>query len=133
MQEHFFCIFLVIVPRKSKTSCPPTRLNYNLYYFANYASITFMINKEDIKNLASLARIGIKEDEAISLTKEIDSILEYVSQIKSFSEELDIQKPTLRNVLRDDVLTNNPNEYTEDILNNAPKREGGYVDVKNIF
>lgn len=92
-----------------------------------------MINKEDIKNLASLARVGIKDDEAISLTKEIDSILEYVSQIKSFSEELDIQKPTLRNVLRDDVLTNNPNEYTEDILNNAPKREGGYVDVKNIF
>lgn len=92
-----------------------------------------MINKEDIKNLASLARVGIKDDEAISLTKEIDSILEYVSQIKSFSEELDVQKPILRNVLRDDILTNNPNEYTEDILNNAPKREGGYVDVKNIF
>lgn len=92
-----------------------------------------MINKEDIKNLASLARVGIKDDEAVSLTKEIDSILEYVSQIKSFSEELDVQKPILRNILRDDILTNDPNEYTEDILNNAPKKEGGYVDVKNIF
>ena len=99
----------------------------------NYDSITFMINKEDIKNLASLARVGINEGEAESLTKEIDSILEYVSQIKSFSEDFDLEKPLLRNVLRDDVLTNNIGEYTKDILDNAPKTEKNYVDVKNIF
>lgn len=92
-----------------------------------------MIKKEDIKNLASLARIEINESEAESLTKEVDSILEYVGQIKSFSEGTEFKKPLLKNVLREDVLTNEPTEYTEDILENAPKREGNYLDVKNIF
>lgn len=92
-----------------------------------------MVNKDEIKNLAGLARIEITDAEADSLTTEIDSILAYVGQIKDVSSTEALSAPVLKNVLRDDVPTNADNEYTEDILNNAPSREGRYLKVKKIL
>ena len=96
-----------------------------------------MISKEDIKNLANLARIGVTEDEIEKMTSEIDSILGYVGEVQKFgakesgSEEREI--PNLRNVMRDDVVTNGKDEYKEKLLNNAPSREGNYLKVKKIL
>jgi hypothetical protein len=44
-----------------------------------------------------------------------------------------LNNPVLKNVLREDVPTNKDNEFTEDILNNAPGREGNYLKVKKIL
>jgi aspartyl-tRNA(Asn)/glutamyl-tRNA(Gln) amidotransferase subunit C len=92
-----------------------------------------MVTKEEVKNLANLARIEITESEADSLTSELDSILGYVGQIKDASTEEVLNNPILRNVLREDVPTNKDSEYTEDLLNNAPKREGAFLRVKKIL
>ncbi len=92
-----------------------------------------MVNKDEIKNLANLARIEITDAEADSLTTELDSILGYVGQIKDASSGEVLNAPVLRNVLRDDVPTNSDNEYTVDLLNNAPSREGRYLKVKKIL
>lgn len=92
-----------------------------------------MVNKEEIKNLANLARIEITDSEALSLTLELDSILDYVGQIKNASTGEVLNAPVLKNVMRDDIPTNKDNEYTEDILNNAPSREGSYLKVKKIL
>lgn len=92
-----------------------------------------MVNKEEIKNLANLARIEITDTEADSLTTELYSILGYVGQIKDASTSEILNTPVLKNVLRDDVPTNKDNEYTEDILNDAPSREGSYLKVKKIL
>lgn len=92
-----------------------------------------MIDVKDVKDLAKLARVEIKEEEAVSLTKEIDSILEYVGQIKEVSLDLEAKKPLLKNVMRDDIPTNTSREFTEDILSNSPEREGDYIEVKNIL
>jgi Asp-tRNA(Asn)/Glu-tRNA(Gln) amidotransferase C subunit len=35
--------------------------------------------------------------------------------------------------MRDDSVTHTPGEFTEDILNNAPDREGNYLKVKKIL
>ncbi len=91
-----------------------------------------MITKEEIKNLAQLARIEIKEDEAESLRKEIDSILDYVSKINEISGDSE-DKPVLKNVMRDDEITHKSGEFTEDLLSNAPGREGNYLKVKKIL
>ena len=91
-----------------------------------------MISKDDIKHLAKLARIRISEDEAENMTKEIDSILEYVSQVKNISGKAE-EKPILKNVMREDIVTRNAGEYTEDILKLAPSREGNYIKVKKIL
>ena len=91
------------------------------------------ITSKDIKNLASLARIEISEEEAERLTPEIDSILGYVGQIKDVVGNIKKDVPKLHNVMREDVSTNISRQYTDDILNNAPDREGDYIKVKKIL
>jgi len=91
------------------------------------------ITSKDIKNLASLARIEISEEEAERLTSEIDSILGYVGQIKDVVGNIKKEVPKLHNVMREDVVTNTSRQYTDDILNDAPDREGDYIKVKKIL
>lgn len=92
-----------------------------------------MITKEEVKNLADLARIKLSEEETEKLTREVDSILEYVGQIQELSGEVKDAIPEHRNVMRDDVVTNTEGEYTEKILESAPDREGQLLRVKKIL
>ncbi len=91
------------------------------------------ITKEEVKNLADLARLEITPDELEKMTSEIDSILGYVGVVQKFSGDNEREIPKLRNVMREDTPTNKPNEYKEDLLKNAPKREGDYLVVKKIL
>jgi aspartyl-tRNA(Asn)/glutamyl-tRNA(Gln) amidotransferase subunit C len=92
-----------------------------------------MIIKDEIKKLADLARIDVSDEEVEGLTSQIDSILDYVGQIQNSTGDAKAEVPKLRNVMRDDVVTNNTDEYTEKLLNNAPSREGRYLKVKKIL
>jgi aspartyl-tRNA(Asn)/glutamyl-tRNA(Gln) amidotransferase subunit C len=92
-----------------------------------------MITTQEIKHLADLARIEISDEEAEKMTKEVDSILEYVGQIKEVSGDSKQTVPELRNVMREDIVTNDPEQYTEAVLQNAPSREGNYLKVKKIL
>ena len=92
-----------------------------------------MITREDIKNLADRARLEIEDSEAESLTKEVDSILGYVSQIETMPTSDKSEIPVLRNVMREDSVTHQPGQYTEDLLSNAPAREKNLLKVKKIL
>ena len=91
------------------------------------------ITKEEILELAKLSRLEIADNEAESMRLEIDSILAYVSQIQEISEVGTDEMAKVKNIMRDDVVTHKPLEYTEDILNSAPAREGNYLKVKKIL
>lgn len=99
----------------------------------SHYSNKIMVNKEEIIGLAKLARIEITGEEADSLTFELDSILNYVGQIKNAKVSDVMVSPVLKNVMREDIPTNKDLEYTESILNNAPSREGNYLKVKKIL
>lgn len=99
----------------------------------SHYSNKIMVNKEEIIGLAKLARIEITGEEANSLTFELDSILNYVGQIKNAKVSDVMVSPVLKNVMREDIPTNKDLEYTESILNNAPSREGNYLKVKKIL
>lgn len=92
-----------------------------------------MITKKDIQNLADLSRIKIDNSEAESLTSQIDSILEYVKQIEDVpvnqTEEILVSK----NIMREDRITHEPNQYTEALLSSAPSREKNQLKVKKIL
>ena len=92
-----------------------------------------MITRQDIRNLANLARIEVSDTEAKNLTKEVDAILGYVGQIQSVSGDIENEIPKHRNVMREDVVTNSSREYTESLLSNAPSREGDFLRVKKIL
>lgn len=92
-----------------------------------------MITKEDIEKLCELSRLSISESEKESMRKDIDSILGYVGAISSVNAVEEKRLPVLRNIMRDDTVTNTSGEYTEDLLNLAPVREGNYLKVKKIL
>ena len=93
------------------------------------------MEKKDILHLARLARIQIKDDEAESLKKDIESVLAYVSEIDSITADVSLTKKVGArfNVFREDVVTTKEGENTEILLAEAPHRNGQYLEVKKIL
>lgn len=94
-----------------------------------------MISVTDIEKLAALARIKIDDSEKQELTKEIDSILTYVDQIKKATVDIDYtpQPGSVHNVFREDVAITTSPEDREGLLREAPQREGDFIAVKKII
>lgn len=93
-----------------------------------------MIEIKDIEKLAGLARIEVSEDEKQKLQKDLESILAYVSELKNAPVlEGEAKEAYLKNVMREDKEHFNPEDFTEDILAQAPDRAGNYFKVKPIF
>jgi aspartyl-tRNA(Asn)/glutamyl-tRNA(Gln) amidotransferase subunit C len=94
-----------------------------------------MIEKKDIEHLANLSRIKLDEKSLEGLTKDIESILGYVDQIKEVSATLDEKKEAgiNRNVMREDENPHDSGINTIKILDEAPYKEHGFVKVKNIL
>jgi len=93
------------------------------------------MQKEDIRQLASLSRIAVTDAEVVALQTEIGSILEYVGQIQAMTSAVDQTKVpgAVFNVMRADEVTNMPGQYTEAILGEMPAREGDFMKVKKIL
>lgn len=94
-----------------------------------------MATAEDVRKLAALARIQIKDAELEKFTSEFDAILAYVGQL----EQLEIsggvarEKPALRNVMRADAGPHAAGAYTEKLTAQFPAREGDALVVKQII
>ena len=91
------------------------------------------MTNEDIAKLGELAKIEIKLEEIEGFKKDFESILGYINQIESV--DLGDVSPTYltENVAREDVVKNNPGEFSEDLLNSAPQTENGFIKVKKIL
>ena len=88
----------------------------------------------DVLHLGELARITLDESEAETLKEEIGSILGYVEEVSEIAADGVVKAVGARyNVLREDVVTNEPGAHTEDLLNSAPDRDGQYLKVKKIL
>lgn len=85
----------------------------------------------DIKKLSRLARLNISPLEEEALTKDLSSIVEYVSQIKNVPE-LHPEESLLehRNVFREDVLI----EKEPEVIRKAfGARLGDYLKVQKVI
>jgi len=94
------------------------------------------MNKEEIKHLSTLARIELADTEVDELTKDISVILDYVSVVQEIVDEAGDTEPELGaryNVFRKDDVTNEPDEYTKDIIANMPNEKDRYLVVKKIL
>ncbi len=95
-----------------------------------------MISKKDIRALSELARIDIKKEEEQRLTKDIESILDFVSQIQEVQTNVKGDKEKLgviKNTMREDGNPHRSGKYTEEILDEAPHKHKGFVKVKKIL
>lgn len=95
-----------------------------------------MISKEEIKNLAELARLELKEGETESLQKDISNILDYVGQIAAVPVSGVSETPMNPNVMREDIQRGEDDALAgkeEKIRNAFPSREGEYNVVRKII
>jgi aspartyl-tRNA(Asn)/glutamyl-tRNA(Gln) amidotransferase subunit C len=95
-----------------------------------------MISKEEVQNLAELARLKLSDAEVEGLQKDISSILDYVGQVSKVEMSDTKEVPALHNVMRNDA----PREATdtmagkEEVVKAAfPKREGEFNVVRKII
>lgn len=93
------------------------------------------MEKKDILHLANLARIRIDDAEAASLLNDIDSVLAYVSEVSSIAADVNLTKKVGArfNIFREDIVTNEPEAYTDALLAEAPKKKGRHLMVKKIL
>ena len=94
------------------------------------------MTREEILHLATLSRIALTEDEVVRFTNELSAILSYVGTVQELAGDEAPSEPLLgdrHNIFRQDVVTNEPDAYTEAILNEMPETEGRYLKVKKIL
>lgn len=90
---------------------------------------------EDIKKLADMARIDMSEEEMSAMAHDFDGILEYVGHVQEAVKlsSLDEIKFSFTNVMREDIVTNDGGEYTDQIITQFPDKQDGYLKVKQIL
>lgn len=89
----------------------------------------------DIEKIASLAKIGLTDEEKSKMTIELNSILSFVDDIQKTNTanvEQTSQITGLTNVLREDIIK--PCELnSKELLENAPLTQDGYIKVKRVM
>jgi aspartyl-tRNA(Asn)/glutamyl-tRNA(Gln) amidotransferase subunit C len=93
-----------------------------------------MIDREQVRKVALLARLELTPTEEEQFTTQLGSILDYVEQLNAV-DVTDVP-PTTRaidvsNVTREDNLQ--PYPEREAILNSAPEQEGDFFKVPKIL
>ena len=94
-----------------------------------------MISEKDIKKLADLARIEIKEEEQKELAKEIDQILDYVKLVSQFHSDSTSEsgQGEVINVMREDKNPTESGTYSKELIEEFPDKKGNYLKVKKIL
>ena len=92
------------------------------------------LSDQELKEIAYLARINIKEDSFSSLKKELEQILQLfeelneadTSEVTAMSHPLDLSQPTRK----DEVTEEN---QREELLKNAPSVQSGLFLVPKVI
>ena len=92
------------------------------------------ITTEEVRHLALLARIAMTEEEMERMRDQMSIILEQFEVLKQVDTEG--VEPTghsadVESVMRDDEVA--PSRPLEDVLANAPQREGDFLKVRAVL
>ena len=92
------------------------------------------LSRADVEHVAYLARLGLTDDELTRLEGQLNHILDQYAKLAELDTD-DIpptaQTIELENILRDDVAR--PSLPPEDVLANAPERDGDFFVVPAIL
>ena len=92
------------------------------------------ISEQDIKTVASLSRLRIREEEAEDVIFQLNKILTYVENLQAI-DTTNIEPTTyalpMQNIFREDKVK--PSLARELALSNAPLKEDGYFKVPRVL
>lgn len=92
------------------------------------------LSREEVLHIARLARLGLTEEDVDKFREQLSNILEnfdILRQVDTTDVPPTAQSIALQNVMRDDEVT--PSLAPEDILANAPRREGDCFRVRAVL
>ena len=92
------------------------------------------LSREEVLYIARLARVGLTESEINRLSEQLSHILEnfeVLQQVDTTGVPPTAQSIALQSVVRDDEVA--PSLPADDILANAPRREGGCFRVRAVL
>jgi aspartyl-tRNA(Asn)/glutamyl-tRNA(Gln) amidotransferase subunit C len=91
------------------------------------------LSSQQVEHVARLARLGITPEEVVRYRDQLSKILHHIEALnRADTSRVPATAHPLaeRNVMRDDVLE--PSLPLQDVLRNAPSRDGDYFKVKAI-
>jgi aspartyl-tRNA(Asn)/glutamyl-tRNA(Gln) amidotransferase subunit C len=92
------------------------------------------LTHEEVKHIATLARLGLSDEEIDKFKVQLSDILrnfEILKQIDTSALAPTAQSIELSNVFREDVAR--PSYSEQDILANAPQQESNFFKVKAVL
>ncbi len=92
------------------------------------------LTREEILQIARLARLGLTEAEIKGLSEQLADILEnfeILQQVDTSGVPPTAQSIDLRNVVSDDIVA--PSLPPGEVLANAPRKEGDYFRVRAVL
>lgn len=94
------------------------------------------MNREDILHLGALSRVALTDEETDTFEAELSEIVSYVSTVTDIAADDAVAEPQTGvryNIVRKDVVTNESDQYTNDILREMPDTKGRHMKVKKIL
>lgn len=90
------------------------------------------LTKEEVLHVADLAKIEVDENDIIKYKVELKQIMnqiDLINKVNIYEEEILISPSENKNIYREDVFVNED----VDILTNAPKSNGNYIEIKRFL
>ena len=92
------------------------------------------LSNDEVKHIASLAKVGMTEEEFEVIGAQLSQILEQfqsLSTLDTENSETTAHPTNLNTVLTNDEIINP--KAGKDMLNNVPKKEHGFVRVRSVI
>jgi aspartyl-tRNA(Asn)/glutamyl-tRNA(Gln) amidotransferase subunit C len=92
------------------------------------------LSREEVQHIARLARLGMTETELERFREQLSNILEnfeILQPVDTTDVPPTTQSVALQNVVRDDEVA--PSLPPDDVLANAPQRDGEFFRVKAVL
>ena len=95
-----------------------------------------MLEKDEIKHVAALARIGVTDEDILKYQKDLSAILDYFKELEGVDtddvDEMGHITGAFNKMNEDNVIEAGELERN-DILKNAPEKRDGQFKVKAVF
>jgi aspartyl-tRNA(Asn)/glutamyl-tRNA(Gln) amidotransferase subunit C len=105
-----------------------------IFKYECYNDLIMKLSREEVLHIAKLARVGVTEEDVERLREQLSDILanfEILQQVDTTDVPPTAQPNPLQNVTKDDQVADSL--PPEQILANAPKKEGDFFRVKAVL
>jgi aspartyl-tRNA(Asn)/glutamyl-tRNA(Gln) amidotransferase subunit C len=92
------------------------------------------LSREEVLHIARLARVALTEEEITRMSEQLSNLLEHFEVLQKVDTEgvpPTAQSVDLQSVMRDDTVASSM--PADDVLSNAPRREGDYFRVRAVL